>query len=81
MSPGVTLPVSDGGARSKRYGEGDWKAKAPCGDGELQGSVHKGSPLEREDMGPEGQPCSLGEGDPCLHFSTSFFPVVIIMKG
>lgn len=79
MSPGVTLPVSDGGARSKRYGEGDWKAKAP--HGELQGSVHKRSPLEREDTGPEGQPRSLGEGDPCLHFSTSFFPVIIIMKG
>lgn len=45
------------------------------------GQRSQSSPLEREDTGPEGQPRSLGEGDPCLHFSTSFFPVIIITKG
>lgn len=79
MSPGVTLPVSDGGARSKRYGEGDWKAKAP--HGELWDSIHK-APLQRgRTQVPKGSPMALGKETLVCTSAHCFCPVIIIIKG
>lgn len=79
MSPGVTLPVSDGGARSKRYGEGDWKAKAP--HGELWDSIHKAPPQRGRTQVPKGSPMALGKETLVCTSAHCFCPVIIIIKG